>query len=93
MRASWVARCSFVTLFAAVQAFAFGTYRAGSIVLQTGDSSMRVFDAMGEPRYKEAVTNGFGAPIGECWYYRDGSKTIKFYMSGGRVASIEEIRD
>lgn len=74
-------------------AMAFGTYRAGSIVLDQGDSIARVMDAMGQPAYKEPVMNRYGAQVAENWYYRDGSKLVKFTMSGGRVLAIEEIRE
>lgn len=72
-------------------AIAFGTYRAGSIVLDQGDSIARVMDAMGQPAYKEPV-NRYGAQVAENWFYRDGSKLVKFTISGGIVQMIEEIR-
>lgn len=73
-------------------AMAFGTYRAGSIVLDQGDSIARVMDAMGQPAYKEPVMNRYGAQVAENWFYRDGSKMVKFTISGGVVQLIEEIR-
>ncbi len=73
-------------------ALAFGTYRAGNKVLAPNDPAMKVLDTMGEPRMKEPVMNGYGAQIGEFWHYRDGSKTVKFFISGGRIVRIEEIR-
>ena len=48
---------------------------------------------MGQPAYKEPVTNRYGAQVAENWFYRDGSKPVKFTMSGGRVLAIEEIRE
>jgi hypothetical protein len=69
------------------------TYRAGSKVLSPGDSSMRVLDAMGQPDTKEPVQNVNGANMGEYWYYRDGGKTVKFFISGGKIVNIEEIRN
>jgi hypothetical protein len=69
------------------------TYRAGSKVLSPGDSSMRVLDAMGQPETKEPVQNVNGANMGEYWYYRDGGKTVKFFISGGKIVNIEEIRN
>lgn len=77
----------------AAPVMAFGTYRAGSVVLDQGDSIARVLDAMGQPAYKEPVTNRYGAQVAENWFYRDGSKLVKFTMSGGRVLAIEEIRE
>jgi len=73
-------------------AIAFGTYRAGSIVLDQGDSIARVMDAMGQPASKEPVMNRYGAQVAENWFYRDGSKLVKFTISGGIVQMIEEIR-
>jgi len=81
-----------VFLLVCADAAAFGTYRAGSIVLSTNDSVMRVIDAMGQPVYKEAIVNRFGAQVGESWFYRDGTKTIKFVISNGRIHAIEEMR-
>lgn len=81
-----------VLLLVSSSVFGFGTYRAGGKVLAPNDSSMRILDTMGEPRSKEPVFNARGAQVGENWYYRDGSKTVKFFMSGGRVVAIEEIR-
>jgi hypothetical protein len=69
-----------------------GTYRAGGKVLSPGDSVMRVLDTMGEPITKEPVQNKLGATMGEYWYYRDGSKTVKIFVSGGKIVDIEEIR-
>jgi hypothetical protein len=69
------------------------TYRAGSKVLSPGDSAMRVLDAMGQPEVKEPAQNVNGASMGEYWYYRDGSKTVKFFISGGKIVNIEEIRN
>ena len=68
------------------------TYRAGNKVLSPGDSAMRVKDTMGEPESKEPVQNKLGAEMGEYWYYQDGNKTVKFFISGGRIVSIEEFR-
>jgi len=68
------------------------TYRAGNKVLSPGDSAMKVQDAMGEPESKEPIQNKLGAQMGEYWYYRDGNKTVKFFISGGQIVSIEEIR-
>ena len=53
---------------------------------------MKVQDAMGEPESKEPIQNKLGAQMGEYWYYRDGNKTVKFFISGGQIVSIEEIR-
>lgn len=79
-------------LLAACGANAFGTYSAGNKILAPNDSAMRVLDAMGDPRLKEPVTNRLGAQIGEYWYYRDGSKSVRFFISGGRVVQIEQIQ-
>jgi len=78
---------------AAVADHGGSTYRAGSKVLSPGDSVMRVLDTMGEPVTKEPVQNKFGATMGEYWYYRDGSKTVKFFISGGKIVNIEEMRN
>lgn len=80
------------SLLLSTNAFAFNTYRAGNAVISTEDPSMKVLDAMGDPRIKEPVFNKYGAQLGEYWYNKDGGKTVKFYISGGRIASIEEIR-
>ncbi|MBP8101974.1 MAG: hypothetical protein KAY54_08810 [Burkholderiaceae bacterium] len=88
-----VVRYALVALLAwSASAAAFGTYRAGSIVLDQGDSIARVMDAMGQPAYKEPVMNRYGAQVAENWFYRDGSKMVKFTISGGVVQAIEEIR-
>jgi len=68
------------------------TYRAGNKVISPGDSQMKLLDAMGEPASKEPVQNQLGAQMGEYWYYEDGHKTVKFFISGGRVVSVDEIR-
>jgi hypothetical protein len=78
--------------FSAIADRAGSTYRAGNKVLSPGDSQMKVLDAMGPPESKEPIQNKLGAQMGEYWYYRDGNKTVKFFMSGGQVYSIEEIR-
>lgn len=75
------------------QALAFGTYRAGNVVLDQGDSAMKVVDAMGQPVWRSAVVNKFGAQVAENWYYREGRKTVRFTISGGQVTAIEEMRD
>jgi hypothetical protein len=88
-----IARLGFmVLLLASAQASAFGTYRAGSVVLDQNDSVMKIIGAMGQPAYKEPVVNRFGAQVAENWFYQDGSKTVKFTISGGRIVVIEEIR-
>ena len=69
-----------------------GNYRAGNKVLSAGDPISRVLDAMGPPESKEPVQNYMGAQTGEYWYYTVDNKTVKFYISGGRVIDIEEIR-
>jgi hypothetical protein len=69
-----------------------GTYRAGSKVLSPGDPSSKVLDNMGQPESKEPVENKHGARTGEYWYYHDGNKTVKFFISGGRIVDIDEIR-
>lgn len=79
-------------LACASNAMAFGTYRAGSVVLDQNDSVSKLIDAMGMPAWKEAVTNRYGAQVAENWFYRDGNKTVKFQVSGGRIVVIEEIR-
>ena len=68
------------------------TYRAGNKVLSPGDSQTKILDTMGEPESKEPVQNQLGAQMGEYWYYRDGNKTVKFFISGGRIVSVDEIR-
>lgn len=68
------------------------TYRAGNKVISPGDSEMKLLDAMGEPESKEQVDNQNGAHMGEYWYYQDGHKTVKFFISGGRIVSVDEIR-
>lgn len=81
----------FLALIASA-ALANGNYAAGGKVLSPGDSAMRVLDAMGEPKMKEPVQNRLGAQMGEYWYYKDGNKTIRFFISGGKIIEIEEIR-
>ena len=83
---------AFAICFAATNAFAFNTYRAGSVVLDQNDPASKVINAMGQPQSKEPIFNRYGAQLGENWFYQDGNKTIKFTISGGRVAQIEEIR-
>lgn len=81
-----------LTFACAPNAMAFGTYRAGSVVLDQNDSVSKLIDAMGMPAWKEAVTNRYGAQVAENWFYREGNKTVKFQVSGGRIVIIEEIR-
>lgn len=81
-----------LVVFAAAIASPGGTYRAGSKVLSPGDPSAKVLDSMGQPDSKEPVENKRGAQMGEYWYYQDGKKTVKFFISGGRIVDIEEIR-
>lgn len=69
------------------------TYRVGNVVLNQDDPIGKVLDALGQPMSKESVQNRYGAQIGENWYYRDGRKTVKITISGGRIVDIEEIRD
>ena len=79
-------------LLAGVAAAAGGNYQAHGKVLSPGDPMTKVLDVMGEPESKEPVQNKFGAQQGEYWYYRDGNKIVKFYISAGRIVEIEEIR-
>jgi len=81
----------FLTLVASI-ALANGNYAAGGKVLSPGDAMSRVIDAMGQPISKEPVQNRLGAQLGEYWYYKDGNKTVRFFISGGRIVEIEEIR-
>lgn len=67
-------------------------YRVNGKVIADGDSATRVLDNLGEPARKEPVTNRYGAPVGELWYYRDRDKTVRFFVAGGKVISIEQIR-
>jgi hypothetical protein len=81
-----------IALAISLPALAFGTYRAGGKVLDQNDPSSKVVEAMGQPESKEPIFNRYGAQLGENWFYRDGGKTIKFTISGGRIVAIEEIR-
>ncbi len=71
---------------------AFTSYRAGNKVLNEGDPVGKLMDSMGQPEWREAVVNDYGAQLAENWFYRIGSKTVKFQVSGGRIIFIEEIR-
>lgn len=68
------------------------TYRAGTRVLAIGDTTEKLVDSMGQPEKVENNTNEYGAKTGEFWYYRDGNKTVKFIIGGGKIQWIEEIR-
>ena len=81
-----------VLLTLSASADAFTSYRAGNQVLNVDDSIGKLVDAMGQPEWREAIVNGFGAQISENWFYRDGNKTVRFEVSGGRIIFIEEIR-
>ncbi len=81
-----------VGLLSSTAAGAFGSYSAGNKILAPNDPAMRVLDVMGDPRLKEPVTNRLGAPIGEYWYYRDGSKSVRFFISGGRIVQIDQLQ-
>ena len=82
----------FTLLTISVAAGAFSSYRAGNKVLDQDDPVGKLIDAMGQPEWRETVENGLGAQIAENWFYRVGSKTVKFQVSGGRIIIIEEIR-
>ena len=71
---------------------ASGNYQVGGKVLSPNDPAQKVIETMGQPASKEDVQNKFGAKTGEFWYYFVGSKTVRFFISGGRIVSIEEIR-
>jgi hypothetical protein len=79
-------------LLAGAAAHAGGMYRAGGKVLGPNDPAGKIIDTMGRPAWTEVATNEYGAQIGEYWYYREGSKTVRFFVSGGRIVDIEEIR-
>jgi hypothetical protein len=81
-----------IALLACAAAAARGNYQANGKVLGPGDPMTKVLDTLGEPVSKEPVENKYGAQEGEYWYYRDGNKTVKFFISGGRIVDIEEIR-
>jgi hypothetical protein len=90
MKLRWlfVAALAWTTL-----AHAFDTYRVGSKLIRIGDSVSALVDLLGQPLYKEPVESRFGGYVADRWQYRIDGKAVNFTIKGGRIESIEEIRD
>ena len=74
-------------------ASAFDTYRVGSRLIHVGDSVSSLVDVLGQPLYKEPVESRYGGYVADRWQYRIDGKAVNFTIRGGRIESIEEIRD
>lgn len=81
-----------ISAIAATSIAQAGMYRAGGKVLGTGDPVSKVTEVMGQPSSKEQVLDSYNTVIGQYWYYTVGNKTVRFYVNGGRVLDVIEIR-
>jgi hypothetical protein len=83
-------RVLIAALMLSTAAHAMDIYRFGSSTVSVGDSVAKLIDVAGEPIYKEPIEAKQGGYAGERWQYKQGSTTIQFTISGGRIVSISE---
>ena len=83
-------RVLIAVLMLSASVHAMDIYRFGSSTVSVGDTVAKLIEVAGEPIYKEPIEAKQGGYAGERWQYKQGSTTIQFTISGGRIVSISE---
>ena len=69
------------------------TFRCGSELVYTGDSTVRVLLRCGPPSHKEIISPGVEGPLVEKWYYNCGYSDFLYVLRfvNGVLDSIENL--
>jgi hypothetical protein len=83
-------RIYFAAMMLTTAAHAMDIYRFGSSTVSVGDSVAKLVEVAGQPIYKEPIESKQGGYSGERWQYKQGSTTVEFTISAGKIVSINE---